>query len=140
MGKIDLIARANFVFLTLGSHFLLTPGYLAVHGGYVMDLFKTQLALTSLTSGGLMKHLAKDKGGKVVEDAEDKCDELMTTFNQHLRNKYDRYYYCFVCCEALNLFVVLCQLVLTNNFLGRCFILNLTLTSLRRRILYDIRV
>ena len=105
-----------------------------------MDLFKTQLALTSLTSGGLMKHLAKDKGGKVVEDAEDKCDELMTTFNLHLRNKYDRYYYCFVCCEALNLFIVLCQLVLTNNFLGRFFILNLTLTSLRRRILYDIRV
>ena len=62
---------------------------------------------------------AKDKGGKVVEDAEDKCDELMTTFNQHLRNKYDRYYYCFVCCEALNLFIVFCQLVLTNNFLGR---------------------
>ena len=75
-----------------------------------------------------MKHLAKDKGGKVVEDAEDKCDELMTTFNQHLRNKYDRYYYCFVCCEALNLFIVFCQLVLTNNFLGRIFPQILTLT------------
>ena len=40
-----------------------------------------------------MKHLAKDKGGKVVEDAEEKCEELMFTYNQHLRNKYDRYYY-----------------------------------------------
>ena len=87
-----------------------------------------------------MKHLAKDKGGKVVEDAEDKCDELMTTFNQHLRNKYDRYYYCFVCCEALNLFIVFCQLVLTNNFLGRFPPLNSTLTLLRRRIFYDVRV
>ena len=65
-----------------------------------------------------MKHLAKDKGGKVVEDAEEKCEELMFTYNQHLRNKYDRYYYCFVCCEALNLMIVLCQLLLTNSFLG----------------------
>ena len=65
-----------------------------------------------------MKHLAKDKGGKVVEDAEEKCEELMFTYNQHLRNKYDRYYYCFVCCEALNLLIVLCQLLLTNSFLG----------------------
>ena len=65
-----------------------------------------------------MKHLAKDKGGKVVEDAEEKCDELLFTFNQHLRNKYDRYYFVFVGCESLNLLLVLCQLWLTNNFLG----------------------
>ena len=51
-------------------------------------------------SGGLMKHLAKDKGGKVVEDYKEKCDDLLNTFNQHLRNKYDRYYYCFVACEV----------------------------------------
>ena len=47
-----------------------------------------------------MKHLAKDKGGKVVEDYKEKCDDLLNTFNQHLRNKYDRYYYCFVACEV----------------------------------------
>ena len=68
-----------------------------------------------------MKHLAKDKGGKVVEDAEEKCEELLFTFNQHLRNKYDRYYFGFVGCEALNLFIVLCQLWLTNDFLGKLF-------------------
>ena len=66
-----------------------------------------------------MKHLAKDKGGKIVEDYEEKCDELLYTFNQHLRNKYDRYYYGFVACEALNVFIVVCQLLLTNNFLGK---------------------
>ena len=76
-----------------------------------------------------MKHLAKDKGGKVVEDAEDKCEELMNTFNQHLRNKYDRYYYCFLSCEALNVFIVLCQLVLTNNFLGKCSSLSVSYRS-----------
>ena len=66
-----------------------------------------------------MKHLAKDKGGKVVEEYKEKCEELLNTFNQHLRNKYDRYYYCFVACEALNLFIVVCQMLLTNNFLGK---------------------
>ena len=81
-----------------------------------------------------MKHLAKDKGGKVVEDAEEKCEELMFTYNQHLRNKYDRYYhsyyyylrnkydryyYGFVSCEASNLFIVILQLFLTNSFLGK---------------------
>ena len=50
---------------------------------------------------------------------EEKCEELLFTFNQHLRNKYDRYYFVFVGCEALNLMLVLCQLWLTNNFLGR---------------------
>ena len=50
--------------------------------------------------GGLMKHLAKDKDSKVVEDAEEKVKTLLFTFNQHLRNKYDRYYYGFVSCEV----------------------------------------
>ena len=66
-----------------------------------------------------MKHLAKDKDSKVVEDAEEKVQSLLFTFNQHLRNKYDRYYYVFVGCEASNLFIVLAQLLLTNSFLGR---------------------
>ena len=47
-----------------------------------------------------MKHLAKDKDSKVVEDAEEKVKTLLFTFNQHLRNKYDRYYYGFVSCEV----------------------------------------
>ena len=89
-----------------------------------------------------MKHLAKDKGGKVVEDAEDKCEELMNTFNQHLRNKYDRYYYCFLSCEALNVFIVLCQLVLTNNFLGKWMFITLVNLSQchNRRVFHDLRL
>ena len=66
-----------------------------------------------------MKHLAKDKGSKVVEDAEEKVQSLLSTFNQHLRNKYDRYYFVFVGCEASNLVIVIAQLLLTNSFLGR---------------------
>ena len=66
-----------------------------------------------------MKHLAKDKDSKVVEDAEEKVQSLLFTFNQHLRNKYDRYYFVFVGCEASNLLIVIAQLLLTNSFLGR---------------------
>ena len=47
-----------------------------------------------------MKHLAKDKQAKIIEDAEEKCDCLLNTFNQQLRNKYDRYFYGFLGCEA----------------------------------------
>lgn len=84
-------------------------------------IFYIPRAIWLSLEGGLMKHLAKDKGGKIVEDYEEKCDELLYTFNQHLRNKYDRYYYGFVACEALNVFIVVCQLLLTNNFLGGYF-------------------
>ena len=66
-----------------------------------------------------MKHLAKDKGGKVVDDGDEKVQSLLFTFNQHLRNKYDRYYFCFVGCELGNLVIVIAQLFLTNSFLGR---------------------
>ena len=66
-----------------------------------------------------MKHLAKDKDSKVVDNAEEKVKTLLFTFNQHLRNKYDRYYYGFVSCEASNLVIVILQLFLTNSFLGK---------------------
>ena len=56
-----------------------------------------------------MKHLAKDAGGKVVEDAEKKKDELLATFNKHLHNKYDRYFQTFIGCEVLNLVILVSQ-------------------------------
>ena len=70
-----------------------------------------------------MKHLAKDKDSKVVEDAGEKVQSLLFTFNQHLRNKYDRYYFVFVGCEASNLLIVIAQLLLTNSFLGKEFLI-----------------
>ena len=56
-----------------------------------------------------MKHLAKDAGGKVVEDAEKKKDALLATFNKHLHNKYDRYFQTFIGCEVLNLVILVSQ-------------------------------
>ena len=69
-----------------------------------------------------MKHLAKDKQAKIIEDAEEKCDCLLTTFNLQLRNKYDRYFYGFLGCEILNVVIVISQLFLTNRFLGGHFL------------------
>ena len=62
-----------------------------------------------------MKHLAKDAGGKVVEDAEKKKDDLLATFNKHLHNKYDRYFQTFIGCEILNLVILASQVIKKLN-------------------------
>eukprot|EP00092_Neocalanus_flemingeri_P004139 GFUD01004453.1.p1 GENE.GFUD01004453.1~~GFUD01004453.1.p1 ORF type:complete len:480 (-),score=121.93 GFUD01004453.1:122-1561(-) len=85
-------------------------------------LFYLPRALWLSLEGGLMKHLAKDKTAKIIEDAEQKCDCLLTTFNLQLRNKYDRYFYGFLGCEVLNIVIVISQLFLTNRFLGGNFL------------------
>ena len=69
-----------------------------------------------------MKHLAKDKQAKIIEDPEKKCECLLTTFNQQLRNKYDRYFFGFLGCEILNIVIVISQLFITNRFLGGNFL------------------
>jgi len=85
-------------------------------------LFYVPRAIWLSLEGGLMKHLAKDKQSKIVEDAEEKCDCLLDTFNQQLRNKYDRYFYGFLGCEILNIVIVVSQMFLTNRFLGGNFL------------------
>ena len=74
-------------------------------------LFFLPRALWLSLEGGLMKHLAKDASGKVVEDAEKKRDELVMTFNRHLHNKYDRYFSSFIGCELLNLGIAVSQVI-----------------------------
>ena len=72
-------------------------------------LFYLPRTLWLTLEGGLMKHLAKDASGKVVEEAEKKRDELILTFNRHLHNKYDRYFNSFIGCELLNLGIAVFQ-------------------------------
>ena len=74
-------------------------------------VFYLPRALWVSLEGGLMKHLAKDAGGKVVEDAEKKKDDLLATFNKHLHNKYDRYFQTFIGCEILNLVILASQVI-----------------------------
>jgi len=85
-------------------------------------VFYLPRALWVSLEGGLMKHLAKDAGGKVVEDAEKKKDDLLATFNKHLHNKYDRYFQTFIGCEILNLVILSSQVLATNAFLGGTFL------------------
>ena len=101
-------------------------------------VFYLPRALWVSLEGGLMKHLAKDAGGKVVEDAEKKKDDLLATFNKHLHNKYDRYFQTFIGCEILNLVILASQVIrklkkftenltklqvlATNAFLGGTFL------------------
>ena len=72
-------------------------------------IFYFPRALWVSLEGGLMKNLAKDAGGKVVEDAEKKSGQLLDTFNKHLHNKYDRYFQTFIGCEVLNLVILVSQ-------------------------------
>ena len=46
---------------------------------------------------------------KVVEGVEKKSDVLLNTFKQHLRNKYNRYFFGFIGCETLNIAMVIFQ-------------------------------
>ena len=78
-------------------------------------LFFLPRALWLSLEGGLMKHLAKDASGKVVEDAEKKRDELVMTFNKHLHNKYDRYFSTFIGSELLNLAIAVSQVIPKNR-------------------------
>ena len=78
-------------------------------------VFYLPRALWVSLEGGLMKHLAKDAGGKVVEDAEKKKDDLLATFNKHLHNKYDRYFQTFIGCEILNLIILASQVTRKNK-------------------------
>ena len=53
-------------------------------------LFYIPRAIWLSVEGGLMKHLAKDKQGILVEDAEAKTSRLLADFSQHLHNKYNK--------------------------------------------------
>lgn len=69
-----------------------------------------------------MKHLAKDKQGKIIQDAKEKCDNLVLTYKDHLRNKYNRYFAYFVCCEGLNVVMAVGQIFITDRFLNKQFL------------------
>ena len=54
-------------------------------------LFYIPRAIWLSVEGGLMKHLAKDNQGILVEDAEAKTSRLLADFSQHLHNKYNKW-------------------------------------------------
>ena len=75
-----------------------------------------------MLEGGLMKFLAKGATEKIVEDAAEKRESLIKTFQDHLHNKYNAYAAWFLCCEQLNFTVVMSQWFITDRFLKYQFI------------------
>ena len=80
-------------------------------------LFYIPRALWLTMEGGLMKYLAKGATGKIVEEADEKRDDLIVTFREHLDNKYNLYAFWFFICEQLNFVVVISQWFITTKFL-----------------------
>ncbi len=85
-------------------------------------MFYLPRAIWLMAEGGLMKFLAKGTTTKIIEDAEEKRDTLLRTFQEHLSNKYNAYAFWFFCCEQLNFIVVLSQWFITNKFLKYKFL------------------
>jgi len=69
-----------------------------------------------------MKFLVRNARGKIIEDAEEKRDDLIQTFQEHLHNKYNKYAAMFYICETTNLLVVISQIFVVNRFLNYEFL------------------
>ena len=85
-------------------------------------MFYAPRALWLMLEGGLMKFLAKGATEKIVENAAEKRESLIKTFQEHLHNKYNAYAAWFLCCEQLNFTVVVSQWFITDKFLKNQFI------------------
>ena len=85
-------------------------------------LFYTPRAIWLTIEGGLMKFLAKGARGKIIEDADEKREALVQTFQDHLHNKYNSYAFGFCVCEQLNFVVVMAQWFVTHKFLKYQFL------------------
>ena len=85
-------------------------------------MFYTPRAIWLMMEGGLMKFLAKGTTEKIVENAAEKRESLLTTFQEHLHNKYGTYAKVFLACEQLNFFIILCQWFITDKFLKYQFL------------------
>merc|ERR1711994_70464 len=74
-----------------------------------------------MLEGGLMKFFGKGTTTRVIEDQEEKEEALVKFFCQNVHNKYSIYFFGFIGCEVLNVFLVLIQFVFTNIFLHHRF-------------------
>ncbi|TRY78246.1 hypothetical protein TCAL_06746 [Tigriopus californicus] len=84
--------------------------------------FYVPRAIWLMCEGGLMKFLSKGTTTKIIEDAKEKRENLVSTFQEHLHNKYNSYAAWFFCCEQLNLIIVVSLWFITNKFLKYQFL------------------
>ena len=106
-----------------------------------------------MLEGGLMKYLGKGATGRIVEESEDRLNQLIQVkilwntgkykmsesqkkgqmtwrtwqlfqvFKDNLQNRYNRYAMAFFLCEVLNVLIVVGNFFLTNLFLDDQFLL-----------------
>jgi len=71
--------------------------------------------------GGLMSFLVKGCTDRVVEDHCEKQKSLLDHYHEHVHNKFNKYAFCFMFCELLNVLIAVSQVFVTNAFLNYQF-------------------
>jgi len=99
--------------IVYNSYYQWVPLYLM----FLAVLFYIPRLLWMMMEGGLMKFFGKGTTTRFVEDQEEKKDILVNFFSKNIHNKYNVYFFGFIGCEIMNLFIVLLQFVMTNTFL-----------------------
>merc|ERR1711963_1130950 len=66
----------------------------------------------------LMNFFGKGTTTRLIEEPDEKRDKLVQFFTDNIHNKYNIYYFGFICCEMLNTIIVITAFFLTNRFLN----------------------
>jgi len=95
------------------SYYQWVPLYLV----FLAALFYLPRIIWLVMEGGLMKFFAKGTTTRIIEDQDEKREKLVEFFRRNIQNKYNIYLVGFICCEFLNIIIVLLQFPMTNKFL-----------------------
>ena len=84
----------------------------------VAVLFYVPRMIWMMMEGGLMKFFGKGTTTRLIEEPDEKRDKLVQFFTDNIHNKYNIYYFGFICCEMLNTLIVIIAYFLTDRFLN----------------------
>jgi len=104
--------------IVYNSYYQWVPLYLI----FLALLFYLPRLFWMIMEGGLMKYFGKGTTTRFIEDQEEKKDILVSFFAKNIHNKYNVYFFGFIGCEVMNLFIVLVQFGFTDTFLHHRFI------------------
>jgi len=68
--------------------------------------------------GGLMSFLVKGCTGRVVDNHAEKQSSLLEYYHEFVHNKFNKYAFCFLFCELLNVIILVSQVFVTHAFLN----------------------
>jgi len=108
-------ARTTIVY---NSYYQWVPLYLVT----LAIVFYIPRLIWLMLEGGLMKFFGNGTTTRTIEDQEEKEQSLVKFFCKNVHNKYNIYFYGFIVCEILNVFIVTVQFGVTNQFLHGRFL------------------